>query len=529
LASIAGENVFLLGPPGTAKSLVCRRVKYAFENAVSFEYLLNQFSTPDEIFGPLSIQKLKDEGKYERLTEGFLPCADIVFLDEIWKAGSAIANSLLTAINEKIFRNGAKIEKLPLKLLVSASNETPKKDAGLDALWDRFLVRIPVANIQDNETFKTLLDMPEAAAEEICVPEKITPAELAEWRNSINKIKLNTYLLDFFVHLREAVSKRNAETGGTKPPLYISDRRWRKIARLVKTAAFLDGKPTPDLSDCFIAVRCLWGTKEEIREASELVRSVILESGIVPAQSIEDIRAGLYALKTEIGDALVSISDERRIVPITKNNYYFFTGADGNRHYIRKDDYLALTASEKEITLYKQISSKTGYLNHARHALFKSGHTSFIQNNEDIELLFAPERTAAAFVPSNAGLNIEPTKAGAEAGGFALTIDGENITLETEITGHIYRVTRAPLPEEKQRWEGRLRALSEFTASLAERIADYQLRCPTLPGIWTAPEDATLITAHISTSANELEKIKLEIEEARNSFCSMKDERIVTG
>src|SRR5689334_12692186 len=138
LAAVAREHLFLLGPPGTAKSALIRHFGQAVQGRY-FEYMLTRFSEPNEIFGPIDIAQLR-EGRVVTVTSGMLPQAEFVFLDELFNANSAILNNLLTVLNERIYRRGLETHRLPLVSLYSASNHVPDDDA-LRALFDRFLLR----------------------------------------------------------------------------------------------------------------------------------------------------------------------------------------------------------------------------------------------------------------------------------------------------------------------------------------------------------------------------------------------------
>ena len=310
LAALAGESIILLGPPGVAKSMVARQLKNAFRDAHSFEYLMSRFSTPDEIFGPVSIQKLKSSDTYERAVDGYLPTADVVFLDEIWKAGPAIQNTLLTVINEKIFRNGNREMHLPLKLLVAASNELPAKGEGLEALWDRFVIRIESRPIKMEKNFRAMLlevksslevkseerrvkkqsstaegkvnstDLFEdtISDEQIGADVSISPAEYAEWSQAIDKIGVKEEVLDAISRIRKALRAVNVDEAAERRNIYVSDRRWKNIVRLLRTSAFMQDREEVDICDLLPIYHCLWQEPEE-RDA---IRSIVIRSLFAP-------------------------------------------------------------------------------------------------------------------------------------------------------------------------------------------------------------------------------------------------------
>ncbi|MBB1466482.1 AAA family ATPase [Vibrio splendidus] len=297
LAALAGESVFLLGPPGIAKSLIAKRLIQAFDNSSYFEYLMTRFSTPEEVFGPLSIQELKDNGRYVRLTEGYLPTAQVVFLDEIWKAGPAILNTLLTVVNEKTFKNGADIERVPMRLLVSASNELPDEDSGLEALYDRMLVRVFVNRIQNKQNFKSMLTT--GTSQEAVIPKglAITDIEYHQWQKELDNLELtdNSFnkLFELKTMLEETVKKQSS---ATETDLYVSDRRWKKAVKLLKASAFFSGRDSVNPLDIMLLQDCLWHSPE----SRDVVRSVVKDFALNRAFDQQESKAQIEMSREEL-------------------------------------------------------------------------------------------------------------------------------------------------------------------------------------------------------------------------------------
>ncbi|WP_299137080.1 ATPase RavA domain-containing protein [uncultured Vibrio sp.] len=297
LAALAGESVFLLGPPGIAKSLIAKRLIQAFDNSSYFEYLMTRFSTPEEVFGPLSIQELKDNGRYVRLTEGYLPTAQVVFLDEIWKAGPAILNTLLTVVNEKTFKNGSDIERVPMRLLVSASNELPDEDSGLEALYDRMLVRVFVNRIQNKQNFKSMLTT--GTSQEAVIPKglAITDIEYHQWQKELDKLELtdNSFnkLYELKTMLEETVKKQGS---ASESDLYVSDRRWKKAVKLLKASAFFSGRDSVNPLDIMLLQDCLWHSPE----SRDVVRSVVKDFSLNRAFDQQESKAQIEMSREEL-------------------------------------------------------------------------------------------------------------------------------------------------------------------------------------------------------------------------------------
>lgn len=292
LAAVAGESIFLLGPPGVGKSLVARRLKHAFKEAKSFEYLMTRFSTPEEVFGPISIQKLKEEDKYERKTEQYMPGANIVFLDEIWKASSSIQNALLTIINEKVYRNGEQEISVDLKGLITASNELPPEGENFGPLYDRLLLRYSLEGIRNQKGFLQMITgTGDLYQDDISTEHKVSNQELEQWHQEIDQIKVEDEVLSVIQIVRQKLEDYNQKN--PEDPIRVFDRRWKKIVRLLRTSAFLNQREKVDLMDCFLMIHCLWDKPSQLPKVQDMVSETIRKHGY-------SVSIGLNMLKREI-------------------------------------------------------------------------------------------------------------------------------------------------------------------------------------------------------------------------------------
>jgi MoxR-like ATPase len=285
LAAVAGEHVLVIGPPGTAKSEAVRRVARA-TGAHYFEYLLGRFTEPSEIFGPVDLRRLK-EGFVETETSGMLPEAEFAFLDEVFRGSTAILNTLLEILNERVFRRGHSVHTCPLRVCVGASNNLPD-DESLAAFADRFLVRVFVDPIPDPR-IEDLLE--------------------GGWQLAQKPPGPGATVGDIDVL---AAAARQADLTGIRPRfahairvlrgagILLSDRRTVRAQKLVAAAGALAGRTQPTAADLWPIVLAV-PTREQQESARESLADVLAESEnqAVP-NAVEEASLGPLARATRL-------------------------------------------------------------------------------------------------------------------------------------------------------------------------------------------------------------------------------------
>jgi len=284
-AVIARRHAVLIGPPGTAKSSLVRDLAAGLGGLRFFSWLLTEFSVPEELFGPLDISAL-EQGQYRRLTAGKLPEAELAFIDEVFKAGPAILNTLLSVMQERLFYNDGQPTPVPLISLIGASNETPTGEQELEALWDRFTVRLQVGYIREPGNFIQMLTGTTGST-----PQVLSRADLEAAQEAAARVSVPGAVLDMTVQLRQVL----ADYG-----IVASDRRYKEALDLLRAVAFLDGRNEVIEDDLLILQHVLWHDPSQAQEVARLVFAVA-EPLLVGIAEVED-------------EALAAVTEARQIL-----------------------------------------------------------------------------------------------------------------------------------------------------------------------------------------------------------------------
>jgi MoxR-like ATPase len=258
-ALLSANHLLVVGPPGTAKSMLADELCRRIDGANYFQWLLTRFSTPEELFGAVSLKSLEQDD-YRRVIDYKLPAAHIAFLDEIFKANSSILNALLTVINERIFHNGRERMRVPLITLFGASNELPDEEE-LTALFDRFLLRFTVDYIVEDFRFLKMLEGAPVPSRTV-----MTFAELDELRGSVAAIEMPGGILQAIAGLRKDLAGQS---------IIASDRRWRSALSILRAHALINGRTRVGEDDLPFLEHVLWKDPEERPKVRDALRRLV--------------------------------------------------------------------------------------------------------------------------------------------------------------------------------------------------------------------------------------------------------------
>lgn len=289
-ALLSGRHLCMIGAPGIAKSYLTRTLVSLIDDIYDgeyFEWFVTKFSTPEELVGPHSLKSLEND-EYVRNIDRKLPVAKLAFLDEIFKASSALLNTLLPILNERLFYNGAGPIDLPLSTMICASNETPESASELAALWDRLFFRVNTRRLQNPNNFDGML---RAATARFAVKAKnekvISWDDITAAQEQVRQVTIPDDVYDAMADLWGSLSKAKIEP---------SDRRFVECLPVIQAEAYRAGRMTADINDMRLIAHGLWDHQKD----QATVQRLVFELANPLDKVAMEIRDGVDKLSQEI-------------------------------------------------------------------------------------------------------------------------------------------------------------------------------------------------------------------------------------
>lgn len=266
LGILSGNNVLFLGPPGVSKSLLVNSWASLIKDTNYFGWLVNRFSTPEELFGPYSLKGLEND-EYKRITDGKLPDSHVGFIDEVFKCNSGVLNALLSVLNERTFHNNGKAEMTPVLTVVGASNELPEESDNLEAMYDRFQLKYMVSRIQEPSNFSKLMKLKNGFDGEPI----LSLSDIHTAKAQAMEVQIPDEMVDLLTDLREKLKEEKID---------VTDRTYMFSKKLLKAEAYLNGRSEVTEEDFEILQNSFWSEPEQ----KKTVYSTILNT-VNPAKS----------------------------------------------------------------------------------------------------------------------------------------------------------------------------------------------------------------------------------------------------
>lgn len=295
-ALVSGTTLFLLGEPGIAKSMLARRTALRISGGRFFDADLDKFSTPETLFGPRSLEALKDN-RWERETAGTLIDADWGFIDEFFEGSSALLKTLLRSLRERTYRNGTEIVSMPLTTVIAASNDVPT-DGPLMPLYDRLVIRRKVGRVVGNDSFLEMLSLRHDPA----------PAPLLTWGDVL---EAQAQAREVVVPEMVLVAMNEIRRGLAEISILPSDRRFVESLKVIRAAAWLDGGTVEP-----IHLRCLadicWAHPDQRPAVSRVIEDVIEPM----VSEIDRLISDAVGIGQEVNPGLEKADRERQAIQL---------------------------------------------------------------------------------------------------------------------------------------------------------------------------------------------------------------------